>query len=151
MGHATLQKLVEIAPSPTLSPALRGAMVAAALKLAGATAYRGLGTFEFLVDESSADLPLVFIEANPRLQVEHTVTEAVTGIDLVQAQLRIAQGATLAQLGLNQDQIAPPQGYAIQLRVNAEQLQPDGSARPAVGTLSAYEPPTGPRWLKSRM
>ncbi|MDR0478858.1 MAG: carbamoyl-phosphate synthase large subunit, partial [Burkholderiaceae bacterium] len=77
------QKLVEIAPSPTLAPALRERLTRAALTLARRAAYRSLGTFEFLVDADSAALPFVFIEANPRLQVEHTITEAITGLDLV--------------------------------------------------------------------
>ena len=94
------QKLVEIAPSPTLSEPLRRQLEQAALKMARAVHYRSLGTFEFLVDESDAQLPFVFIEANPRLQVEHTVTEEVTGLDLVQLQISIAAGETLASLGL---------------------------------------------------
>ncbi len=138
------QKLVEIAPSPTLSPALRSAMVTAALKLAGASAYRGLGTFEFLVDETSADLPLVFIEANPRLQVEHTITEAVTGVDLVQVQIAIAAGRTLADLGL--DPLLPPplRGFAVQWRINAETLDAQGQARPASGRLTRCDWAQGP-------
>jgi biotin carboxyl carrier protein len=135
------QKLIEVAPSPWLPAALRDPLLHAACTMAASAKLRGLTTFEFLFDARDR---FFFIEANPRLQVEHTITEAVTGVDLVQAQLRIAQGATLAQLGLTQAQVPPPQGFAIQLRVNAEQLQPDGSARPAVGTLSAYEPPAGP-------
>jgi acetyl/propionyl-CoA carboxylase alpha subunit len=78
------QKLVEIAPSPSLPEALRAQVTQAALRMAKTVGYRGLGTFEFLVDAESSSLPFVFIEANPRLQVEHTVTEAVTGLDLVQ-------------------------------------------------------------------
>ena len=135
------QKLIEIAPSPWLAASMRDQLTEAACRMAASARLRGLTTFEFLLDPQGR---FFFIEANPRLQVEHTVTEAVTGIDLVQAQLRIAQGASLADLGLLQDQIAPPRGHAIQLRVNAEQLQPDGSARPAVGTLGVYEPPAGP-------
>src|SRR6185503_5677747 len=86
----------------------------------------------------------VFIEANPRLQVEHTVTEAVTGLDLVRIQLEIASGRTLAALGLTQKKIPAPSGHAIQARVNLETMSSDGSARPAGGVLSAYEPPSGP-------
>ena len=81
------QKLVEIAPSPSLPAELRDRITRAALQMAEAVRYRSLGTFEFLVDESSAELPFVFIEANPRVQVEHTVTEAVTGLDLVRLQI----------------------------------------------------------------
>jgi len=87
------QKLVEMAPSPRLKPALREAVTQAALTMARSVNYRSLGTFEFLVDDSSNELPWVFIEANPRLQVEHTVTEQVTGLDLVQAQIMVAAGA----------------------------------------------------------
>jgi len=136
------QKLLEIAPSPNLPAALRERILQAAVQLATTVRYRGLGTFEFLLDEDSSDF--VFMEANPRLQVEHTVTEAVTGIDLVQAQLRIAGGASLAELGLEQAQIAVPRGFAVQLRINLESMAADGSAQPAVGVLSAYEPPSGP-------
>jgi acetyl/propionyl-CoA carboxylase alpha subunit len=89
------QKLVEIAPSPSLPEALRAQVTQAALRMAKTVGYRGLGTFEFLVDAASATLPFVFIEANPRLQVEHTVTEAVTGLDLVQLQIAVAAGESL--------------------------------------------------------
>lgn len=136
------QKLLEIAPSPNLHPRLRGAILAAALRLAEAVNYRGLGTFEFLLDEDSSDF--VFMEANPRLQVEHTVTEAVTGIDLVQAQLRIAAGASLAELNLTQVEIPAPRGFALQLRINLESLASDGTPHLTCGQLSAYEPPSGP-------
>ena len=135
------QKLIELAPSPWLTSAQREPLLAHACAMAAAARLRGLATFEFLLDDAGGAF---FIEANPRLQVEHTVTEMVTGIDLVHAQLRIAQGATLAALGLTQERIPAPRGHAVQLRVNAEQLQPDGSARPAVGTLARWEPPAGP-------
>ena len=140
------QKIVEIAPSPTLTAALRERLCADAVRMARAVNYRGLGTFEFLVDASAdaVDPGYAFIEANPRLQVEHTVTEMVTGVDLVQAQLRIAGGDTLAGLGLEQARIAPPVGHAIQLRINMETMGDDGHARPAGGTLSTFEPPSGP-------
>ncbi|RCW67553.1 acetyl-CoA carboxylase family protein [Pseudorhodoferax soli] len=137
------QKIVEIAPSPTLGNALRERIAEAALAMARAAKYRGLGTFEFLVDRGCADR-FVFIEANPRLQVEHTVTEAVYGVDLVQAQIRVALGATLAALGLRQADIPAPRGHAVQLRVNMESMQADGSALPAAGLLTAYELPSGP-------
>ena len=137
------QKLVEIAPSPSLTPELREALTAAAVTLAKAAHYDNLGTFEFLVD--AADMKtFAFIEANPRLQVEHTVTEEVTGIDLVQTQLRIAGGETLSAFGLSQASVPAPQGYAIQLRVNMETMEADGNAKPAGGTLSVFEPPSGP-------
>jgi len=138
------QKLVEIAPSPGLNPALREQLIQAALTLARASAYRGLGTFEFLVDEASADLPFVFIEANPRLQVEHTVTEEVTGVDLVQAQIAVAAGQPLAALGLDPNHPPPARGFAIQWRVLAETLDAQGQARPGTGTIERCEWPAGP-------
>jgi acetyl/propionyl-CoA carboxylase alpha subunit/acetyl-CoA carboxylase carboxyltransferase component len=132
------QKIVELAPSPHLSPALRGKIVDAAIGMARAVTYRSLGTFEFLVEcEDAGDDKgagtYFFIEANPRLQVEHTVTEEVWGVDLVQAQL---QGVLPSK--------ATPRGNAIQLRVNMETMTADGSARPGGGTLAVFEPPSGP-------
>ena len=138
------QKLVEIAPSPLLADDTRQAMVHAALLLAQSVGYRGLGTFEFLVDESSRDLPWAFIEANPRLQVEHTVTEEVLGLDLVQLQLQVAAGRDLAALGLDARDPPRPRGFAIQFRINAEHLEADGRARPASGRITRFELPTGP-------
>lgn len=104
-------------------------------------ALSGIGTFEFLVDDERPGR-FYFMEANPRIQVEHTVTEEVTGVDLLHAQLRLAAGMELAALGLER----PPAigGCAVQLRINLETLAADGSARPAVGTIGAYEPPSGP-------
>ncbi len=125
------QKIVELAPSPNLAPALRKKIVAAATAMAKAVKYRSLGTFEFLVDGDA----FFFIEANPRLQVEHTVTEEVWGVDLVKAQL----SGGLADL-----EKAGPRGTAIQLRINMETMTADGSARPGGGTLSVFEPPGGP-------
>ncbi|MBE3603949.1 carbamoyl-phosphate synthase large subunit [bacterium] len=140
------QKIVEIAPSPGLHPGLRDRLVAAAIRLAEEVRYDNLGTFEFLIDadDGRADAAFYFIEANPRLQVEHTVTEEVTGVDLVKTQLELAGGRTLADLGLLQADIAKPRGFAIQLRINMESMQPDGSAKPAGGTIAAFEPPSGP-------
>ncbi len=140
------QKLVEIAPSPTLPHVLRDRIAAAAVKMAAAVRYDGLGTFEFLVDaaDHGAQAPFWFIEANPRLQVEHTVTEQVTGIDLVNAQLRVAGGASLAELGLTQHEIPEPRGFALQLRINMESMDAQGNVRPSGGTLSVFEPPSGP-------
>lgn len=135
------QKLVELAPAPGLSSRLRDTLLADALKMAAAVNYRGLGTFEFLV---GAGDEIAFIEANPRLQVEHTVTEAVTGIDLVQTQIRIAGGASLTELGLSQDTLPPPRGTALQLRINLERMTADGDIIPTGGVLAAYEPPGGP-------
>ncbi|MBB3180047.1 carboxyl transferase domain-containing protein [Variovorax sp. Sphag1AA] len=138
------QKLVEIAPSPSLPEALREKVTQAALRMAKAVGYQSLGTFEFLVDEHSASLPFVFIEANPRLQVEHTVTEAVTGLDLVQLQVGIASGQTLADLGIDITRTAPQRGFAIQWRINAETLDAQGNARPSGGTLTRFDLPAGP-------
>ena len=125
------QKIVELAPSPNLAPALQKKIVAAAVTMAKAVKYRSLGTFEFLVEGDE----FFFIEANPRLQVEHTVTEEVWGVDLVKTQL----SGSLAGL-----EGAKPSGNAIQLRVNMETMTADGSAKPGGGTLSVFEPPTGP-------
>lgn len=135
------QKLVEIAPSPDLDVATRDATIASALRLAAEVKYRGIGTFEFLLD---LDQPgrFYFMEANPRVQVEHTVTEQVTGVDLLHTQLHLAAGSSLAELKL----LTPPatNGYAVQVRLNLESLLADGTARPASGVLSAYQPPSGP-------
>jgi acetyl/propionyl-CoA carboxylase alpha subunit/acetyl-CoA carboxylase carboxyltransferase component len=141
------QKLVEIAPCPGMTPALRDRISAAALKLARNAGYRNIGTFEFLVDaaafsQTPDSAPFWFMEANPRIQVEHTVTEAVTGVDLVQIQLAIAGGATLAELGLDAELRFA--GHAIQTRINLETVDADGTARPAAGTIDCYELPAGP-------
>ena len=139
------QKIVEIAPAPHLAPETRDAIVEAALRIARDVGYSSLGTFEFLLDASDDDEPrFYFLEANARLQVEHTVTEQVTGADLVQAQLRVAQGAAIADLGLDDPDRSRPRGFAIQTRVNMETLTADGAVRPASGTLTAYEAPSGP-------
>ena len=140
------QKVIEIAPAPGLEDGLRQAIIGAATRFAASVGYSNLGTFEFLVDVTGRPgvQPFVFIEANARLQVEHTVTEEVTGVDLVQTQIRLAEGMTLGELGLNVPTIAIPRGYAIQARVNMETLRPNGSFRPAGGTLSVYEAPNGP-------
>ena len=132
------QKLIEIAPSPTLTAALRTAITDAAMKIAREAKYQSLGTFEFLVDADSG--AFFFIEANPRLQVEHTVTEEVTGIDLVKTQLRLASGAALSSLHVE----GAPRGFAIQLRINAETVDASGQTKPSAGTLTAFEPPSGP-------
>ena len=134
------QKIVEMAPSPGLSPAVRGAMCDAAVSMARRVAYRGLGTFEFLLDTGSNEF--VFIEANPRLQVEHTVSEEVFGVDLVKTQIRIADGAQLQNIGLVPAPL--PRGAAVQFRVNMEKLMPDGNTRPTGGVLSAFAIPSGP-------
>jgi acetyl/propionyl-CoA carboxylase alpha subunit/acetyl-CoA carboxylase carboxyltransferase component len=140
------QKLIEIAPAPGLGPVVRARLLEAATRIAAAARYRNLGTFEFLLDATTDadDAPIAFIEANARLQVEHTVTEEITGIDLVKVQLEIAAGATLLDLDLIQASIPAPRGTALQARVNMETMASDGTARPAGGTLAAFEPPTGP-------
>jgi acetyl/propionyl-CoA carboxylase alpha subunit len=138
------QKLVEIAPSPSLPEALRAQVTQAALRMAKTVRYRGLGTFEFLVDTASTTLPFVFIEANPRLQVEHTVTEAVAGLDLVQLQIAVAAGQSLIELGVEPDRAAPQRGFAVQWRINAETLDAQGNARPSDGTLARFDLPAGP-------
>uniref|UniRef100_UPI0038CF53A1 acetyl-CoA carboxylase family protein n=1 Tax=Rhodopila globiformis TaxID=1071 RepID=UPI0038CF53A1 len=140
------QKIVEVAPAPALDAMLRQRIIDAAVRFARSVGYRNLGTFEFLVDVSGRPgaAPFVFIETNARLQVEHTVTEAVTGVDLVQAQIHLARGATLADLGLDRPGVATPRGHAVQVRVNMETIAPDGSVRPGGGTLSVYEAPSGP-------
>ncbi|HLZ69242.1 MAG TPA: carboxyl transferase domain-containing protein [Dehalococcoidia bacterium] len=139
------QKLVEVAPSPALAPALRAALTGDAVRLAAAVNYRGLGTCEFLVDETpGAEPAYAFIEANARLQVEHTVTEEVLRLDLVQAQLQIAAGRSLAALGLDQARVPAPQGHAVEVRINLETIDAGGAVRPSTGTLTVFEPPSGP-------
>src|SRR6185312_1668699 len=133
------QKIVEIAPAPNLAPATRATLTDAALTMARASKCVGLATFEFLTRPSDE---FFYIETNPRLQVEHTITEEVTGIDLVQAQLRIAGGETLAQIGIAEN--SPARGAAIELRINMETIAPDGTIVPSSGTITAYEPPSGP-------
>ncbi|RJP14860.1 MAG: ATP-grasp domain-containing protein [Candidatus Abyssobacteria bacterium SURF_5] len=137
------QKVVEIAPSPTLSESLRKRLCSAAVRMAREIGYNSLGTFEFLVDTEAETDTFYFMEANPRLQVEHTVTEEVTGVDLVKAQLELARGRTLADLGLRQADIAPPRGYAVQLRINMEDVGVDGEIRPSNGMLTAFDAPSG--------
>src|SRR6478735_100415 len=140
------QKLIEVAPSPSLNDSLRVRIIQAARELAAAANYNNLGTFEFLVDGDARgdDNAFAFIEANPRLQVEHTVTEEVLGVDLVQAQLAVADGATLGSLGLAQAYIPKPRGYAMQLRVNMEVMDETGATKPTGGTLDLFDLPSGP-------
>ncbi len=115
------------------------------MRLAEAARYESLGTFEFLVDAGDAGDGFVFIEANPRLQVEHTVTEEVTGVDLVEAQLRLAAGdARSKPSGLRQATFPSRAAWRSQVRVNMETMRADGTATPAGGTLTAFEPPSGP-------
>ncbi|WP_448609414.1 carboxyl transferase domain-containing protein [Geodermatophilus sp. URMC 60] len=136
------QKIVEIAPAPGLPEHTRRRLHEAAAVLAREGGVHGLATVEFLV---AADDPehFVFLECNPRLQVEHTVTEETLGLDLVRLQLRVATGGTLADLGLAD---GPPRtvGWAVQARVNAETMTPDGAVVPSAGTITALTLPGGP-------
>jgi acetyl/propionyl-CoA carboxylase alpha subunit/acetyl-CoA carboxylase carboxyltransferase component len=132
------QKLVEIGPAPALAEEVRLGLHRAAVALGASVDRLGLATVEFLVGADTS----VLLECNARLQVEHTVTEQVTGLDLVELQLRLADGATLAELGLDGGTRAP-RGVAVQCRVNAETVTPDGEVRPSGGTLSRFRPPTG--------
>lgn len=139
------QKLLEIAPAPGLAPELRERITEAARTLIRAADYRGLATVEFLVDQGllpGSDGAFMFIEVNPRLQVEHTVTEEISGVDLVQTSLRLAAGESLEGLGLSTS--PPNQGCALQLRISAEILDAWGQSVPSTGTLTAYDPPSGP-------
>ena len=140
------QKIIEVAPAPMLESGLRNHMIEAAVMLATDVGYTSAGTFEFLVDISgkSNSQPFAFIEANARLQVEHTVTEEVTGIDIVKSQLKIAEGATLSEIGLGDPSVAEANGFAIQARVCMESANEDGTFHPTSGTLTAYEAPSGP-------
>ncbi|MBA59076.1 MAG: carbamoyl-phosphate synthase large subunit, partial [Gammaproteobacteria bacterium] len=138
------QKVIEIAPAPGLSDSLRAEMISASVGLAEKQGYENLGTFEFLVTESTTKPEFFFIETNARLQVEHTVTEEVTGIDLVRSQIQIACGSELDELGLDHSSPIEPRGFSIQARVNLENINSDGSVVPCSGILSAYEVPSGP-------
>ena len=134
------QKIIEESPSPVVDAEMRSAMGEAALSLAHHMGYESAGTVEFLVDDATREF--FFLEVNTRLQVEHPVTEAVTGIDLVREQLRVAAGD---ELGYGQDGITWT-GSAIEVRLYAE--DPDNGFLPATGTLSAYRPAADPevRW-----
>ena len=127
------QKVVEVAPAPELETGLREKILADAIKLVQAADYANAGTVEFLVSPETGEH--FFIECNPRIQVEHTVTEEVTGIDIVETQIQIASGASLASLGLgDQASVGDPRGFAVQARVVAR----------GPGTISAYKEPSGP-------
>jgi acetyl/propionyl-CoA carboxylase alpha subunit len=134
------QKIIEIAPSPALPSGVRDKLTAAAVRLAREACFDNAGTFEFLVYEGS----FAFLEANPRLQVEHPITEELTGIDLVKTQLQLAGGSSLAELGLKQAEVQSRRGFALELRINLETVDSTGHALPAHGTLTAFEPPSGP-------
>jgi acetyl-CoA carboxylase biotin carboxylase subunit len=129
------QKLLEEAPSPALSQELRQKMGAAAVLAAKSINYVGAGTVEFLLDQSGE---FYFMEMNTRIQVEHPVTEMITGLDLIAEQIRIAQGE---RLSLTQDAVIL-RGHAIECRINAE--DPEHNFRPAPGRISGYLPPSGP-------
>ena len=131
------QKVVELAPAPNLDPALRERICADAVAFARAIGYVNAGTVEFLLDAHGRH---VFIEMNPRIQVEHTVTEEVTEVDLVQSQLRIAAGETLADLGLSQETIQL-RGAALQCRITTE--DPANGFRPDTGRITTYRSPGG--------
>jgi len=131
------QKVIEIAPAPNLDPAIRERMCADAVRFAREIGYRNAGTVEFLLDPHGN---YVFIEMNPRIQVEHTVTEEVTDVDLVQSQIRIAAGETLADLGLSQDGIVL-RGAALQCRITTE--DPANGFRPDTGKITTYRSPGG--------
>ncbi|KAI1336911.1 pyruvate carboxylase [Xylariaceae sp. FL0016] len=126
------QKVVEIAPAKDLPVQTRDAILADAVKLAKSVNYRNAGTAEFLVDQQNR---YYFIEINPRIQVEHTITEEITGIDIVAAQIQIAAGATLQQLGLTQDRIST-RGFAIQCRITTE--DPAKGFQPDTGKIEVY-------------
>jgi pyruvate carboxylase subunit A len=128
------QKLIEIAPSLILTPRLRAEMGEAAIAIAKAVDYDNAGTVEFLLDQDSS---YYFMEMNPRLQVEHTVTEQITAIDIVRNQIAIAAGMPL---DITQQEVTL-QGYAIQCRINAE--DPKNNFRPCTGTVTAYLSPGG--------
>ena len=131
------QKVIELAPAPNLDPALRERICADAVAFARRIGYQCAGTVEFLVDERGNH---VFIEMNPRIQVEHTVTEEITDVDLVQSQLRIAAGESLEDLGLSQDKITI-RGAALQCRITTE--DPANGFRPDTGRITGYRTPGG--------
>lgn len=131
------QKVVEVAPAPNLDPELRDRMCADAVRFARQIGYVNAGTVEFLL---GPDGRYVFIEMNPRIQVEHTVTEEVTDVDLVSSQLRIAAGETLAELGLAQDSVRL-RGAALQCRITTE--DPSNGFRPDTGRIMVYRSPGG--------
>ncbi|KAK4648247.1 pyruvate carboxylase [Podospora bellae-mahoneyi] len=126
------QKVVEIAPAKDLPASVRDAILNDAVRLAKSVNYRNAGTAEFLVDQQNR---YYFIEINPRIQVEHTITEEITGIDIVAAQIQIAAGATLEQLGLTQDRIST-RGFAIQCRITTE--DPAKNFQPDTGKIEVY-------------
>ena len=135
------QKVVEIAPAPHITQELREELYRDAVAFATKIGYRNAGTVEFLIDTVGENAGKhVFIEMNPRIQVEHTVTEEITDIDLVQSQMRIAAGASLPELGLTQDQITM-HGFAVQCRITTE--NPSAGFKPDSGKITTYRSPGG--------
>ena len=135
------QKVIEIAPAPLLDDKLRQQLFVDAVAFAKEIGYQNAGTVEFLIETSGPNTGKhVFIEMNPRIQVEHTVTEEVTDVDLVQSQLRIAAGATLQEIGLSQENIKP-HGFALQCRITTE--DPSAGFRPDTGRITTYRSPGG--------
>ena len=134
------QKLLEMAPAPNLNEETRARLHRYAADLAAACDYRSLATMEFLVAGAGPDATVVFLEGNARIQVEHTVTEEIFGVDLVAVQLAIATGnlAVLDSLG------ADSRGVAVQARVLSEQVGPDGAFVPTGGSITRFSPPAGP-------
>ncbi|CAL8102733.1 unnamed protein product [Calicophoron daubneyi] len=132
------QKVVEIAPAPNLDPAIRKGILTDAVRLAKSVGYENAGTVEFLYDQVSGKY--YFIEVNARLQVEHTVSEEITGVDLVQTQIRVAEGYSLKELGLLQEKLKPF-GYSIQCRVTTE--DPAKHFQPDAGRIDAFRSAEG--------
>ena len=135
------QKVVEVAPAVSLDPGIRAALADAAVKLARAAGYYNAGTVEFLVDADTGEW--YFIEVNPRIQVEHTVTEMVTGIDLVRCQIQVAQGLALhgPEMNLPPQERMPLYGYALQCRITTE--DPANGFVPDYGKIHTYRSPAG--------
>jgi pyruvate carboxylase len=135
------QKVVEIAPAPNITEELRAQLYKDAVAFAKQIGYKNAGTVEFLIDTVVPNAGKhVFIEMNPRIQVEHTVTEEITDVDLVQAQMRIASGETLSHLGLDQATLTR-HGFAIQCRITTE--DPSAGFRPDTGKITTYRSPGG--------
>lgn len=133
------QKVVEIAPAQDVPEATRAAILSDAVRMLSKEKYRNAGTVEFLLDKNGQHY---FMEVNPRVQVEHTVSEEVTGIDIVQSQIMIASGKTLKELGLTQDSIPEPTNtFAMQVRVTTE--DPSQDFRPDTGTINVFRMPAG--------
>jgi pyruvate carboxylase len=135
------QKVVEIAPAPNLDPSVRQALCDAAIQIGRAVKYENAGTVEFLVDRNTSQY--YFIEVNPRIQVEHTVTEEVTGIDLVKSQILLAQGRPLSdpEIGLPSQDVVKATGFAVQCRVTTE--DPTNNFLPDYGRISHYRSASG--------